>query len=367
MRKRKLAAVALTVLVLFLRPGALVFATETTSDGAVEITVPDELRDYLPDGVENFEPTEVMEQFDFGFFTKTLIRILCEAAPDAARSFAALLGVMILCAVLGILKRTVAAQGLQVSLDLVGMVCIATAVFAVTESAFGLAEEFVGSVSAFMRRITPTMSGFMIARGEITSAAVVSGVIFTALSVLEQTVANVLFPLIRLLLCLSVVSTVFGISGIAGLAPTIRKLTSYVFGFVTASLSAVLTFQKLVAKSTDSLAMRGIRFAVGQFVPFVGGAVNEALSTVMGGIGAIKAATGVTAAVIVSLIAAVPVVRILLNKMFMELISVFAGILGLSGEGRLMSEVGACLGYTAAVMAISAVFFILSLSMMAAV
>jgi stage III sporulation protein AE len=237
----------------------------------------------------------------------------------------------------------------------------------VTETAFSLAEEFVGSVSSFMRTVTPTMAGFMVARGEITSAAVISGVIFTAVSVLEQTVAKILFPLIRVSLCMSVVSTVFGIPGISGFAPTVKKIIGYVFGFITSSLSAVLMFQKIVAKSTDSLAMRGIKFAVGQFVPFVGGAVNEALATVIGGVGTIKAATGVVSAVTVCLIAAVPVIRILLHKMFLELISVFAGILGLSGEGRLMGEVGLYLGYTAAVMAISAVFFILSLSMMAAV
>ena len=113
--------------------------------------------------------------------------------------------------------------------------------------------------------------------------------------------------------------------------------------------------------------MRGIKFAVAQFVPFVGGAVNEALSTVIGGIGTIKAATGVTGAVIVCVIAAVPVIRMLCSKTFLEWISVFAGILGLSGESKLMAEIGSYLGYMAAIMAISAVFFILSLSMMATV
>jgi stage III sporulation protein AE len=368
MRIRKFAKIALVVFLCLSCISLTALADgEAYAEETIEIDIPDGLREYLPENIEGFRASDVMERFDFGFFTKTFIRILTEAAPDAAKSFALLLGVMILCAVLGVLKRTVASGGLQLSLDLVGMVCVASAVFAVTESAFGLAEEFVGTLAAFMKRITPVMSGFMIAGGEITSAAVTSGVIFTAVSVLEQTVASVLFPLIRLSLCMSVVSTVFGIPGISGLAPTIRKLTSYVFGFVTASLSAVLMFQRIIAKSTDSLAMRGIRFAVGQFVPFVGGAVNEALATVMGGIGTIKAATGVVSAVTVCLIAAVPVIRVLLHKMFLELISVFAGILGLSGEGRLMGEVGSYLGYTAAVMAISAVFFILSLSMMAAV
>ena len=367
MKKRGLIGTLLLVAALFFLCGMTVSAQDALETERVDISIPDELRDYLPSNIENFDASEILERFDFNFFTRTFVKIVSEAAPDAAKSFAALLGVMILCAVLGIVKRTVSTAGLQISMDLVSMVCVASAVFTVTETAFGLTEEFVSGISSFMKKIAPTMSGFMIARGEITSAAVVSGVIFAAVSILEQTVASVLFPLIRLSLCMSVVSTVFGIPGISGLAPIIKKMITYVFGFVTTSLSAVLMFQRIIAKSTDSLAMKGIRFAVGQFVPFVGGAVNEALSTVMGGIGVIKAATGVTAAVIVCLIAAVPVIRTLLNKMFLEWISVCAGILGLPNEGRLMSDVASYLGYTAAIMAISAVFFILALSMMASV
>ncbi|MBE6665096.1 MAG: hypothetical protein E7603_02595 [Ruminococcaceae bacterium] len=367
MKKRCLKRVVLLITVIFFLCSFPVFAEGASEESRVNITVPEELRDYLPDDVENFWAVDVMERFDFGFFSKTGMKILMEAAPEAAKLFAMLLGVLLLCAVLGVVKRTVTVPGLQVAMDLVSMVCIASAVFAVTEGVFSLAEEFIFSISSFMSSITPTMAGFMIARGEVTSAAVISGVIFTAVSLLERIVAEILFPLIRLSLCMSLVTNLFGLPGISGIAPSVKKMISYVFGFVTASLSAVLMFQRIIAKSTDSLAMRGIKFAVGQFVPFVGGAVNEALSTVIGGIGTIKAATGITGAVTVCLIAAVPVIRMLLHKTFVEWISVFAGILGLSGEGKLMSEIASYLGYVAAIMAISAVFFILSLSMMASV
>ena len=367
MKKRCLKRIVLLVLVMFFLCGFSVFADGGSEENRVNITVPESLREYLPDDVENFHATDVMDRFDFGFFTKTGMKILTEAAPEAVKLFAMLFGVLLLCAVLAVVKRTVTVPGVQVAMDLVSMVCVASAVFTVTGGIFSLAEEFISSISSFMTSVTPTMAGFMIARGEITSAAVISGVIFTAVSLLENIVASVLFPLIRLSLCMSLVTNLFGIPGISGIAPAVKKLISYVFGFVTASLSAVLMFQRIIAKSTDSLAMRGIKFAVGQFVPFVGGAVNEALSTVLGGIGTIKAATGVTGAVIVCLIAAVPVIRMLLQKTFVEWLSVFAGILGLSGEGKLMSEISSYLGYVSAIMAISAVFFILSLSMMATV
>ena len=367
MKKRRWKRIVLLVLVMIFLFGSSVFAQEISEEESINITVPNTLRDYFPDNLENFRVQDVLEQFDFRFFSKMGLKIMMEAAPEAAKFFAMLLGVLLLCAVLGAVKRMVTASGLQVAVDLVGMVCVASAVFAVTDGVFSLAEEFISSISSFMSTITPTMTGFMIARGEITSAAVISGVIFTAVSLLEKIVASVLFPLIRLSLCMSVVTNLFGIPGISGIAPAVKKMIGYVMGFVTTSLSAVLMFQRIIAKSTDSLAMRGIKFAVGQFVPFVGGAVNEALSTVIGGIGTIKAATGVTGAVVVCMIAAVPVIRMLLQKTFMEWLSVFAGILGLSGEGKLMSEIASYLGYVSAIMAISAVFFILSLSMMATV
>ena len=367
MKKRCLKRIALLIFLLSFLFHSSVYAEALADDGQIALDVPEALLEFLPEDVENFRVSDVMERFDFGFFSKIGVKILAEAAPEATKLFAMLLGVLLLCAVLGIVRRTVTVTGLQTALELVGMVCVASAVLGVTEGVFFLAEEYISTLSSFMSSITPTMAGFMIARGEITSAAVLSGVIFTAVSLLERIVAQVLFPLIRLSLCMSLVTNLFGIPGISGVAPAVKKTITYIMGFVTASLSAVLLFQKIVAKSADSLAMRGIKFAVGQFVPFVGGAVNEALSTVIGGIGTIKAATGVTGAVVVCMIAAVPVIRMLLNKTFLEWVSVFAGILGLSGESKLMTEVGSYLGYMAAMMAISSVFFILSLSMMASV
>ncbi len=341
-------------------------ATGDTDEPKIDIDPPKEMEEYLPD-FGDMTASDIQNAFDFRFFSELGIRILAESVPDAARSFALLLGLFLVASILHVLKSTIAVPTLQTAMDLACMVAMAGAIFEVTETAFGFAESYIGALSSFLKSITPMMAAFMAASGNFTSASVISGVIFLAVSLLERIAAGVLFPLIRLSLCLSVISAVFGLPGVGGIAPYIRKIISYIFGFVTLCLSAVLMFQGIIAKSADSLAIRGIKFAIGNFVPFVGGAVNEALSTVIGGLSTIKAATGVVGAVIVALLAAVPVIRILLHKMFLELLSFIAGLLGLNGETRLMSEVASFLGYTAAIMAITAVFFVLSLSMMATV
>ncbi len=343
-----------------------VFATENIDDPIVEIETPEELWDYMP-GLGNMTVSEVRDAFDFRFFSEFGIRVLTEVAPDAARSFALLLGLFLVASILRAFGNTIAGGTLQTALELVSMLAMAGAVFSVTETAFGFADGYIETLSEFLRSTTPVLAGFMAAGGKFTSASAISGVIYLAVSLLQSVAVEVLFPLIRLSLCLSVISSVFHIDGVAGIAPYLRKIISYIFGFVTLCLSAVLMFQGVIAKSADSLALRGIRFAIGNFVPFVGGAVNEALTTVVGGLNKVRSVTGATGAVMVVLLAAVPVIRILFHKFFMEMLSMIGSLLGLSGETRLMGEIASFLGYTAAIMAISAVFFVLSLAMMASV
>ena len=366
---RRWIKVTLLLLLLFSLLSCQVAADEedTEDEWKIDVTIPKEIEEYLPQDLWNVDAAELYKAFDFHFFSGTLLKILASAVPDAARNFAVMLGLLIIAACLGALRNTVALTSLKTAMELVSMLCVAGAVFSVTDTVFSLAESFVSSLSAFMAMVTPTMTALMVASGNITSAAVMSGVITCALSLLETITASVLFPLIRLCLCLSAVSSVFGVTGLGGVIPMMKKVITYIFGFVTLCLSAVLTFQGIISKSADGLAMKGIKFAVGSFIPVVGSAVNEALSTIAGGIGTIKAATGVVGAVAVCLLAALPVMQILIHKLFLEMLSVCSGVLGLHSEGKLISDIASFLGYTAAVMAISAVFFILSLSLMAAV
>lgn len=330
-----------------------------------EVTVPKEIEEYLPRDFLEAGVDDLYRTLDFNFFSEVGVKLIAAAVPKATKDFAKMLGLLLVAACLGALKESFSSSALKSVLSLVNMLCVAGAVFTVTETAFSLAETFISSLSAFLSVLLPVMTALMIAGGQVTTAAVMTSVVSTALSVLETITAGTLFPLVRICLCLSAVSSVFGTVGIGNLVPMLRRIVSYVFGFVTLCLSAVLTFQSIITRSADSLAMRGIKFAVGSFVPFVGGAVNEALSTVMGGVGLIRASTGIVGAVSVCILAALPIIQILLQKMFLELLVICASLLRLDGEGKLIAEMASFFGYMAAIMAISAVFFILALSMMA--
>ena len=79
MKKRRFAFVCLSVAVCFLICGVRVHADGTSDPISAEVIVPDALREYLPGDMENFQPSDILERFDFGFFTNTGMKILTEA------------------------------------------------------------------------------------------------------------------------------------------------------------------------------------------------------------------------------------------------------------------------------------------------
>ncbi len=360
---KKRAWIWLLVLLFLLAPCSVA----ADGEARLELDVPDEIRGYLPEGIWEEDVGSIYDSFSFSYFWKTGWRLFFDAVPDVARTFALLLGLLLLSACLRVLRDLVTSPALGTVLEFTGLLAVSTAIFAATDGLFSFADAYISSLSKFMPMFTPAMTALMIGSGNITSAAVLSGVLSAALSLLEQMCAGALLPLMKMCLAVAAVGTLFGDLSLSSILPTMKKVISYVMGFVTLCLSAVVAFQGILAKSADSLALKAVKFAVGAFVPLVGSAVNEAISTVAGGLGALKAATGIVGAVTVALIAAAPLCAILAHKLFLEVLGVCAGVLGLSSEGKLIGEISSFFGYVAAILAISAVFFILTLSLMASV
>ena len=116
-------------------------------------------------------------------------------------------------------------------------------------------------------------------------------------------------------------------------------------------LCGVLGLQTTLAKGSDGLAMRTVRFAAGSFLPVVGGSVSEALRTVAGSVSFLRSVAG-TAAILVLLFAFLPVfLSVLLNRIVFLLGGSLAKMLGCDGEERLLSELSSVYGYFLAVIA----------------
>ena len=111
--------------------------------------------------------------------------------------------------------------------------------------------------------------------------------------------------------------------------------------------------------------MRSVRFAASSFIPVVGGTVSSTLGTLAASVELLRGAVGVLGVVIILMMLIPVVVYLAAMRGALAVASFTAGMLGCSGEKRLLDEIGSLYGYLEGIAAISAVVFIIAMAIFA--
>ena len=103
---RKISRIFLALIFAMILGSSMVLADDAgfEDEWNVDVDTPWEVEEYLPFSFDEMDISAIQNAFDFRFFSKTGVKILAEAIPDAAKSFALLLGIFLITAVLHTIK-----------------------------------------------------------------------------------------------------------------------------------------------------------------------------------------------------------------------------------------------------------------------
>jgi stage III sporulation protein AE len=151
---------------------------------------------------------------------------------------------------------------------------------------------------------------------------------------------------------------------LAPLCERIKKWYASLLGLVMFLFSLALSTQSVLAGRADSLGMKGVKYAVGNMIPMVGGAVAGTLSTVAAGVTALRGICGVSGIILVALLLLPTLAELLLTRAMLNLAATVAAMLACDGESKLLSEMASLHGYLAAAASICAVVFMIALTLL---
>ncbi len=203
----------------------------------------------------------------------------------------------------------------------------------------------------------PAFAGIMAANGQTAAAAAYSGVITIAVQVLSQLFSLVIFPLTSCIMGISVAGAVNPELKINSIAELAKKVVNWGLVFIMTIFTGLLSVQSFVGAAADTVSMKAVKFTVSGAVPIVGGAVSDALSTVKGSIGMIKAATG-SYGIIVSAVIMIPIlISALLYRIAFTAASSVSDALGTS---RLTSLLRSAESVVAVIIAVLVCFWLIA-------
>lgn len=224
------------------------------------------------------------------------------------------------------------------------------------------AKAYFSGIHTMVTTAVTTLTALSVMRGAVGMAAVTGGGMALFLAFMETVSAGMLFPFLRICAGLSLASCTGG-TGLSGISGLLRRQFLWLVGALMMVLCAVLSYQTVLAHAADSVAMRAVKFTLSGAVPIIGGAVGEAAATVAAGFSLTRKTVGVLgiAAVLWQLLPTL--CTVLLTRLAFSVSAAAAALLGMSREEGVLGECASLTGFLLAVCVISAILYILMLTL----
>ena len=290
----KTAAKIITIIILSI---AAVFICSTEIHAADFGT--DELYEILPEESRNYLEENNITPENNGFsdititdILKDIVGVVTDNIEKPGKMLVSLIGVILLTSLFSALRGDSINRSYDKTLTLVSSLCVTIIVSVYLSDSLTLISSVLSSSSNFMLTYIPVLAGVMAAEGQASSATVFSSVMMIAIELMSQAATGLLLPFL---------STVLGFSAAGGINPDlklekltdgIKKVVIWLLGLIMTLFIGILSLQSSISVSSDSVALKAVRFAVSSSVPFVGGAVSDALATVKTSVQLIKSGIG---------------------------------------------------------------------------
>ncbi len=235
---------------------------------------------------------------------------------------------------------------------------------AVALQAFSTASEYasaaVEDLTAIMHGVIPVTLSLMLSGGMAVSGGAIHPLIYFMCSVMSAVVKRAVIPLALFSMALYLLGGMSSGINVNGLADLCQRLNTYLLGFLMVLFTGVLSVTKFAATSFDSVAARGLKFAVSAAVPVVGGSIADAMSSVAGGSILLKNTVGAAGVAALIGVALFPVVKIGALSLVFRVSGALMGPLGGQRTAEAVYRMAGCLEMLVAAVSCVGVMMVIS-------
>ena len=219
----------------------------------------------------------------------------------------------------------------------------------------------------FMKVLIPVFGGIITAIGKPSLAVCLQGTVFSATQVVASFFRNSL-PIVSVVyLSLNICTCLAEGINTYHPAQVIKKLYFGILSFCSALFSALLTVKSVISSSADTLTVKGLKFIIGNAVPVVGGALSDALNSVISGLMLLKSTVGILA-VIILIITNLPVlIELLMWSILLKILTAVASIVSMNNEILIIEGISGLFSIFSAVAIYQVFLYVISVSLIAVV
>ena len=187
------------------------------------------------------------------------------------------------------------------------------------------------SLKKQMDSVLPILLTLIMGMGGVVSAKAFSPLVVILSNIVSAIFINILFPLFTLSLVLSIVGNLSESNKLTKLNGFVKSLFKWIIGVVFAVFMGFLTIKGLTAGASDGLSIKATKYAIKNYIPMLGGYINEGFELVKAGSMLVKNATGFVGVILLFFSIITPIISIAIIELGMKLL---AGVIEAVGDKK---------------------------------
>ncbi len=183
----------------------------------------------------------------------------------------------------------------------------------------GYGADVISQTGEFVTKLSPVFMALLVSGGSISSAAAFHPVLSAGVYVMTLLVDKCIVPLVYFGGVLGIVGNISPKLQIKSFTRLIRAAGKWILTASLTIFSGVTAIYGFSAPVLDAVSLKAIKFAVGSFVPVVGGLLSDTVETVLSGTRLMKNAVGTAGIISLGAISITPVLKILAIIIMLEI------------------------------------------------
>lgn len=248
-------------------------------------------------------------------FLKLIKAVLSYSVRDIISTIKLIFMLIIICIICALLTNFQKAFSSEGVTNIAYFACYSVIIMIISKSFYTgvtLARGSIEDISNMMNVLIPALLALLAGTGNVIQSAALDPVILIAISISTTIFKDILIPIIIMSFVLQFVNNLSKDYKIDQLSKLLNQIVMWIQGIVMTIFIGIITIRGINSKSIDEVTAKTAKFAVDNFVPIVGKALSDAVSTVAGYSTLLKNAVGTIGLIILVVMMLFPVIKILI-------------------------------------------------------
>jgi stage III sporulation protein AE len=362
------------LLIILLLPFNVQAAQGNTSSGTVQDVQVERLYNYIINMKTQNEVLQGLDAKDFvkefmktgdgklstSKLTKAIVAYLFKEVTATFKTMTILIIIAIICALLNNLHKSFSDDGLS---SVAYFACFALIIVLVSKGfydAVEVAKSTINQTADFMSALIPVLMMLIASVGGFTEAAVMDPIIIAAINISVRLYVGIIIPIIFMSFVLQFVNSLTEEFKIEKLTKLLNQIALWAQGILVTIFIGIITIRGITSNTIDQVTVKTAKYAIDNFVPIVGKAFSDAVSTVAGYSLLLKNALSGLGLIIILAITIFPIIKLIIMALLYKLTAALIEPISDSKIVDCISSVGdSLLLVMSCVISVSTMFFIM--------